>query len=277
MGSIACFEKVMIMNIYISTNLYSPENLIDIFNLLDMVGDSNIGIELFPEWQNKVFSEMLRKNIDRFKEYNISLHGPYYDTEHSSERNSESYKKTMEYFKNTLKLSQELKSRYIVYHHNNCQVIKEKKEEMMRISSENLLELNKLAKKYDGNIVVENCGVISHENMLFDEDEFIEMAENIPNDILIDIGHAFANGWDLNNVIYRLKEKIVSYHLHNNDGFEDCHDSIRKGKIDIDEFFKMYRKYTPNADLVIEYGKQCGNDMKIIDNDIDFIKNKIYK
>ena len=122
-------------------------------------------------------------------------------------------------------------------------VIKEKKEEMMRISSENLLELNKLAKKYDGNIVVENCGVISHENMLFDEDEFIEMAENIPNDILIDIGHAFANGWDLNNVIYRLKEKIVSYHLHNNDGFEDCHDSIRKGKIDIDEFFKMYRKF----------------------------------
>ena len=43
----------------------------------------------------------------------------------------------------------------------------------------------------------------------------------------------------------------------------------------MEEFLEMYKEYTPEADLVIEYGKQCRNNMEIIEDDIDYIKNKL--
>lgn len=265
------------MNIYISTNLYNPDQLEEIFSLLDKINDRSIGIELFVEWQNDVFIKFIDDNIDRLKDYKISLHGPYYETEHSAEKGSLEYIRTNEYFNSTLEISKELNSRYIVYHHNNCKVVQENKERMIEASSENLIDLNENAKEYDSKIVVENCGVISHENMLFNEKEFIEMAKSIPNNILIDIGHAFANKWYIENIIMELKDKIVAYHIHNNDGFEDNHNRINDGKLSFDKFLDLYKKYTSDADLVLEYGKQCYKDVFGIIEDIEYIKNKLNK
>ena len=56
------------MNIYISTNMYSPENLMDIFKLLNNMKHNDIGIEIFPEWQSDVFIDVLQENIEKFKE-----------------------------------------------------------------------------------------------------------------------------------------------------------------------------------------------------------------
>ena len=101
------------------------------------------------------------------------------------------------------------------------------------------------------------------------------MAKSIDNTILIDIGHAFANGWNLERVIKELKDKIVSYHLHNNNGINDSHDLITNGKLNMDEFMKLYKEYTPKADLVIEYGAHCANATNNIVEDIIWcIKNK---
>ncbi|MBC2582092.1 sugar phosphate isomerase/epimerase [Clostridium sp. DJ247] len=265
------------MNIYISTNLYTPSELENIFPLLDKINDKNIGIELFPEWHDRQFIDILDKNLDKFENYHISLHGPYYHTEHSSEKGSIEYENSKEYFRSTLELSKQLNSRYIVYHHNNCRVKLENRIEMISNSTENLLELNELAKAYGVDIVVENAGVLSRNNMLFDEEQFIEIAKGIDNKILIDIGHAFANNWNLNHVISELKHRIVAYHLHNNDGVEDNHNRIRDGKLDIDGFFEIYKKYTPSADLVIEYSKNCRKDVDGIIKDVNEIKKMLGK
>lgn len=260
------------MNIYISTNLYTPSELEDIFPLLDRINDNNIGIELFPEWQDRQFVDTIDKNLDKFKNYNSSLHGPYYYTEHSKEKGSMEYEASKEYFINTLEISKQLNSKYIVYHHNNCRVKPENRTEMISNSAENLLELNELSKAYGVDIVVENAGVLSHNNMLFDEEQFIEMAKSIHNKILIDIGHAFANNWNLNHVISELKDKIAAYHLHNNDGVEDNHNRIRDGKLSIDDFFETYEKYTPSAHLVLEYSKNCRKDVDGIIKDVNEVK-----
>ncbi len=262
------------MKIYISTNAYSPNNLENVFSLLEKIDDKNIGIELFPEWHDKEFEEILEKNKDRFRAYNLSLHGPYYYTEHSSPMDTEEYEKTKEYFIKTLQLSKDLNSKYIVFHHNNCIVEEEKREEMLRNSTENLMELNELAKEYGACILVENAGVLSRNNVLFNEEEFIEMAKGIENKILIDIGHAFANNWNLENLVSELKDKIVSYHLHNNDGIADSHNRILDGKLSIEEFFSIYKKYTPTADLVIEYSKISASEDGLID-DINTIKELV--
>lgn len=268
------------MGIYISTNLFRPQDLENIFSLVDKVNEEindneKVGIELFPEWQSEIFEESLNKNLEKFKKYSISLHGPYYNTEHSEEKGTVTYDRTNNYFRKTLELSKSLNSRYIVYHHNNCKISNKDRSKMIRVSSENLLDLNELAKGYCANIVVENAGVMFNDNMLFDEDEFIEMAKGIDNSLLIDIGHAFANKWDLHHVIRVLKDKIVSYHLHNNNGINDSHNSIMDGDLDIKSFMDLYKRYTPNAHLVIEYGAHCSKSIDTIVNDIKWIKENI--
>ena len=43
----------------------------------------------------------------------------------------------------------------------------------------------------------------------------------------------------------------------------------------MDEFMKLYKEYTPKADLVIEYGAHCANAINNIVEDIIWcIKNK---
>lgn len=252
--------------------MYTPSELENIFSLLDKINDNNIGVELFPEWQDRQFIDALHKNLNKFKNYNSSLHGPYYNTEHSKKKGSMGYEISKEYFISTLELSKQLNSKYIVYHHNNCKVRPENRTEMISNSAENLLELNEISKAYGVDIVVENAGVLSRDNMLFDEEQFIEMSKAIDNKILIDIGHAFANNWNLNNVMNELKDKIVAYHLHNNDSVEDNHNRIRDGKLNIDNFFESYKKYTPGAHLVLEYSENCSKDVKGIIEDVNEVK-----
>ncbi|MEW9122227.1 MAG: sugar phosphate isomerase/epimerase [Thermotaleaceae bacterium] len=259
------------MNIFISTNLYLPTELEKIFILLERMEDKEIGIELFPEWHDNQFGEAINKNLEKLKGYPSALHGPYYHTEHSRKKGCEEYKTAKEYFIKTLELGKALNSKYIVFHHNNCPVEAETREEIIKNSAENLLELNDLAKDYQIEIVVENAGVLSRKNMLFDENQFIEIAKSIDNKILVDIGHAFANNWNLDRVMAELKDKIVAYHLHNNDGVQDNHNRIRDGKLNMDDFFESYRKHTPHADLVIEYSKKCKEDVDGIIEDIEEI------
>ena len=72
-----------------------------------------------------------------------------------------------------------------------------------------------------------------------------------------------------------MKDKIVSYHLHNNDGKKDRHESICAGKLNIEEFLEIYKKYTNKADLVLEYSKEYSEKRNILIEDIDYIKSII--
>lgn len=263
------------MNLYISTNLYKPEQLNHVFELLEQVQDPMLGIEIFPEWHNPVFGDMLAKYKEKFRLYPSSLHGPYEQIEHSKREGTQDYIKAAAYFRQTLRLGRSLHSKYIVYHHNNCLVDSEKREEMVQVSSKNLQTLAKEAAQYGVRIVVENAGVRSRGNMLFNEAEFIRMAEQIPEDILLDIGHAHANGWNLDHVIKSLSHKIIAYHVHNNDGEADHHNRIFDGTLDFEQFLKTYQIYTPKADIVIEYGKHCAEDKEGIIEDIAYIRKAL--
>lgn len=263
------------MSIYISTNLYNPEQLKLIFELLDRIDDRSVGIELFPEWQSEVFCHELAEHMEKLQGYPVSLHGPYYRTEHSKPDGTEEYIRSMNYFQQTLELSQKLNGRYIVYHHNNCRVEPGNRESMVKNSMENLMKLRGEAERFNARIVIENAGVLARGNMLFDEEQFIRIAGNLPEDILLDVGHAHANGWDLSRVMKGLAHKIIAYHVHNNDGYEDNHNRILDGTLDFEQFFDDYKKYTPQADIVIEYGKQCAQQPDAIVHDVEWIKKRL--
>ena len=262
------------MKISISTNIFKAEECYKIFDLIDSF-EFEVGIELFPEWQDIEFQKFLNEYIDKLKEYRVSLHGPYYETEHSAGKGSIEYERSDQFFLKSLELSKELNSSYIVYHHNNCIINDDNKIEKIKNSREYLIYLNSLADKFGTNIYIENAGVDFKQNVIFNEDEFIEECLNTDNYVLIDLGHAFANGWDIYRLIDRLKGKIKAYHLHNNDGKKDMHDSILTGSYDIDDFLYFYNKVTPEAELVLEYSKNYANKFDIFKRDAEYIREYI--
>ena len=258
------------MNLYISANMYSPENFHEVFDLLEALDDEETGIELFPEFHDPEYEASLIRCMDKLKGRRISFHGPYYHAEHSKDIGTPECAVTDRYFFKTLEYARLLNSKYVVFHHNNCKI--KNRDEMERISGQNLNRLNVRAEAAGTALVVENVGVRKDERVLFNEEQFIEMARRIPNGILIDIGHANCNGWDLENVLKSLADKICAYHLHNNDGAEDSHRSIAEGTLDIERFFRLYQKYTPDADLVIEYNKSYRSKPEKIVEDVKLIK-----
>lgn len=243
------------------------------------------------------YEEILQECLPELLKVPISFHGPYYGAEHSIQKpveksygNGDSeeegctenkkeeglpankavrYKRTMEMMQKTIEYGRYLKSRYFVYHHNNCHVLPENKEEMIRISCENFRIIEKMAKNTP--VVVENAGVLQRNNMLFDQDEFVELCKRENYKVLIDIGHAHANGWELGKVMEDLKDRIVAYHLHNNDGIHDSHRRIHDGTLDFEKFLSDYKRLTYGADLVLEYSLEVNDDVEGIEEDVEEI------
>ena len=96
----------------------------------------------------------------------------------------------------------------------------------------------------------------------------------MPNPVLIDIGHAYCNGWDLERVISALKDKIIAYHVHNNDGKDDQHKRMHDGTLDFDRFIEWYKKNTPHAEIVLEYYIPDKKDLAGIEKDIEELLEK---
>lgn len=254
------------MTLFISTNMYKANELNRVLPYLEL--NENIGVEIFPFFEEEIYEEELKNCINRLEKAVISFHGPYYMAEHSAPKGSEEYKKTMELVRKTLEYSKKLNSRHFVFHHNNCRVDKAKKAEIIDIACQNFREIEKMFAEHNIPLVVENAGVLDRGNMLFDQNEFIDICKRENYKVLIDIGHAKANGWDLLYVIDKLKEQIVAYHLHNNDGIHDSHFRIHNGVLDFEKFIEAVPKITPKAEFIIEYGDEVADDEEGIKKDI---------
>ena len=232
--------------IYISTNMYKPESVMNVTKILDHFSKDEVGIELFIFNNSDDFIRKVNENSEKLKEYSITFHGPYLETDHSAPKGSDLYNRTIELYKQSLEFDKVLEPKYIVFHTNNKTI--EGKEEMIKNALENLDEIKGWS---NTPLVIENAGV--GHNSLFSEEEYIQTLKNREENALIDIGHVKANGWDLKNVIHQLSDKIVSYHIHTNDGIHDQHLSVSEDYNELRDFVTLYKKYTPNADIVLEY------------------------
>lgn len=248
--------------IYISTNMYAPMNLMKILPILESL-PKGVGIELFPMFHHDKYDALLWENRKILQSYPFSFHGPYYGAEHSAGCGSKQYEDTAKLFGKMMKYEKIFHPKYIVYHFNNCKIHDPKK--MEKISRENLRTLRSL---YTVPIVVENTGVNAAGNVLFAQEKFIEVCKEEKGKVLIDIGHANANQWNLEKVISDLKDQIISYHLHSNDGIHDDHDRIFQKGPDMGQFLNLYKKYTPHSDLVLEYSMKYEDKREEVITDV---------
>lgn len=262
------------MNILISTLPFVEGSLKDIFTVLEQVEDTtNVGIEIFPVFKSDQFHQEIRGFLPVMKAYPTTLHGPYFNIEHSAAKGTSEYDLAVEEFKQVLELGKTTDATHIVFHYSNKIITPENKAETIEQARINLQELNRLAEAAGIPILFENTGVDVRQNNLFTEAEFIEEALTIPNDVLLDVGHAHANGWDIANVMKELQDKIKVYHLNNNGGQDDDHQRILDGDIDYVELAQLYRAYTPQADLVLEYGDNVAHDLSGIADDVRYLQD----
>ncbi len=69
------------------------------------------------------------------------------------------------------------------------------------------------------------------------------------------LGHAFINNWDIPKAIKSLGEKLISLHIHDNNGDVDEHLPVNMGKIDLPPIWEELICLPTFPNLVLEYNK----------------------
>lgn len=232
-----------------------------------------IGFEVLAMFDLPDFEAELEAELPVLKTCPVSFHGPVFRAEHSAPRGSAAYEKTMWHVRKTEEYAKQLKSSHFVMHLNNRAFLPVEKEQMLSNALENYKELRDIFGAFGCRIFVENTGLRKLHNMLLDQGEFTELCVKEDLDVLIDIGHANANGWDIPGLIRDLKDRVRCYHFHNNDGINDLHNRIYEGTIDFDAVLEVISRETPEAEWVIEYTRP-GQEGDGLRQDIETLMNK---
>ena len=74
-------------------------------------------------------------------------------------------------------------------------------------------------------------------------------------------------------VLKTLGTRIRAYHMHDNFADYDAHLKLGEGPTDWNKFFKAFKRYTPDARLVLEY---ASGPIPSINENIEYVK-KLYE
>lgn len=203
-------------------------------------------IEFFIENQDIEHNKKLEFILKNLKTESISFHASYRYFKLTC--SDEKWDLMENDFKKSIEICKEYKGEFLVLHTNEGLP-----GEVMdkSILEKRIQKLVKLGKEKGVKVVIENVGI--GKNTLYNQEEYIKLIKKYNFYSLIDIGHAIANNWDLTKVITELKENIIAYHFHNNDGEKDLHKSIYDGKADYEKIILLVKENTPEANVVLEY------------------------
>lgn len=238
------------MNLYIDTCVL-PRCRLEEGRIYRQRFGTLLGFELLPMFDLHDFEDNLKQNLDLFTGGPLMFHEPVWGVEHSAPRGSSAWQESMYHLRLTRKYAEILHPAAMVYHLNNCEVKPEEKDRMLRTALENLEAMREM---FPGvKLLVENTGLRSDRTMLLDQAEFTDLCRDRKLPVLIDTGHANANGWDIPKLLRDLQGQIGGFHLHNNDGIHDLHNRLTDGTLDYEKLIPVMDRLAPDAPRVLEY------------------------
>ncbi|AKX94180.1 sugar phosphate isomerase/epimerase family protein [Neomoorella thermoacetica] len=219
---------------------------------------SGAGLEIFaegPQWRDPENGLNLTRTLLRGYNNPRSLHAPFYDLNLASEKYPPIRDLTLDIYKRFFGVAAELECEHVVIHtHAYTCPLYDPAGTRQRVK--NILPLLAASARQAGiRLAVENIGL--GPTQLFDSEEYVNLFREIDGIFaLLDIGHAFLNGWDIPRVIWQLGEKLVALHLHDNRGHADEHLPIGMGSIN----WRLIREAlallpSPPA-LILEYNEE---------------------
>lgn len=236
------------MNLLVSQMPYFGWSVENIFSL-----PRNLGIEFFIEFGNQYYYDKVIEKAMKERKGPLSIHGPF------TMMNLASKACDFEAVMETYRIAFDYCARYHALHcvcHPHAEWPEYEDfslEDGQKLVVERVLKLNEEAKRMGVQMLVEN---MPYRKLIFDQKDFTEiLGAQKELSFLIDTGHAILNGWRIDEVQKALQGRIHGYHIHENKGDFDAHLQIVTGLYDWKKFFANYKKYTPDAAIVMEYSK----------------------
>ena len=206
------------------------------------------GIEFFYEFGKDYYWD---EEVAAWGDRDFSIHAPCVAVDLAAAADH-TYLQALE---QTLAYAKKINVEFVVVHTN--EVGTNDKATTQALVKARLAEVLALGEKYGVTIVIENVGLRVKNNVVFNLEEYLELFQTFPKaKALIDTGHAHVNGWDIPAVIKALGDRLIAYHIHDNDGGSDAHLPVGHGNIPWDRVFAAMKEYTPEATVVCEY--RCG-------------------
>ncbi|MDU1910763.1 sugar phosphate isomerase/epimerase [Fusobacterium sp.] len=234
--------------VYISDLIFYKKSAKEILEFLEKNKIKNL--ELFIEPLDEEYTKKMIEILEKYQLKSISFHGPFRKC-NLADMSKDSWKKTLYSYEESLKLSKKYNPHFMVLHSNEGILSQKIDKELRNKISQKINLLVKLGNKYDIDIVIENVGI--GKNMIFSQKEYENMILKNNYKCLIDVGHAYLNKWDINELVKKLKNNILGFHFHNNNGIHDEHKPIFNGKFDYFPLIELIKTYTPTANIVLEY------------------------
>jgi len=97
--------------------------------------------------------------------------------------------------------------------------------------------------------------------------DLLEVVEGLERvGLCIDLGHAHANGLDLREVLAASRDRVLCYHIHDNDGTRDQHLPPFMGSIRWDEVAELMRRDRVGVlEVSCQLGEACRGVLKLVE------------
>lgn len=213
------------------------------------------GIEFFLHYHDEAYRAKMEKAHEWLGSLPRTVHGPFLRVEATSEKGTPGYDFLFAAYGWAFEIAEKLGCHEMVFHTHQRVIEEGEKARAQQVCMENLNRLVEMGREHGVTLLIENLGIQKKGVSLFDEDDFIRLVNAFPQaQCLIDTGHLNVAGWNAARVLEALSDRIVGYHLHNNDSHADSHQPIGEGTFNYPAFYDLYRRFTPNASLTLEYG-----------------------
>ncbi len=238
------------MSIFVNTCLFATGKLKKMEEYIDRYGDK-IAFEILGKFNEDTFGGELEECLRLKDRSRFAFHEPAWMAEHTAPEGTPEYERTSSMMEDTKKYARLYNCEHLVYHVNNCVVTEETRKTQLETT---LRHLGDVKRQFDFcPIYVENVGVSVAHNTLFTQEQFTQMAKSENWNVLVDIGHANACGWDLFRLLRDLEGQIKAFHIHNNDGVHDLHARFREGTVDVIKYLSEAKRAVPDAKWILEY------------------------
>lgn len=245
-------------NIYLSTYCVAFQNYPWLEQCIRSFHDFPVGVEFATSWTTPGFDQNLVAQIPRFSDLPVTLHAPF--VEACTVPGSDAERIMEREFQKACDLYPRFKATSMVMHTHEGSFPHDQLEAWRARSLEVLLDWTGQMLRQGISVTVENVGYPKKDSVLFDEEQFVSLFDQLPQEVgcLIDTGHAMLNHWDIPALIRRMGTRIKGYHLNNNDGTHDSHLPLYDPEGvcpegEMDKLLRAIAQYTPQAHLVLEY------------------------
>ncbi|HHY66938.1 MAG TPA: sugar phosphate isomerase/epimerase [Alicyclobacillus sp.] len=223
------------------------------------------GVELVMDgevWQHPGGAiQHIRKNLPG-ENLPITLHAPVFEINLANPLYPEQRLLAERQYVGALVTAAELGAGHVVIHPGYGSRTYDR-DRAQSFAREHLGRLCKMAERLGVLMVVENAGV--GPAALFDQNEFAALIEEFYSPYcgaIVDIGHAFANGWDLPGLFAALGDRVRAVHIHDNSGSADEHLPLGHGHLPWAEVERAIRALPSPVHQVIEYREDT--DLEVI-------------